>query len=290
VYYIPEAKPESGSGADDDDDDDDSMQDSDRDDETVMTESQMIGDSMFDLDDAEEEEEDGITDGMDSDYKRALAFQSGEDSTRRRIRVGPPQDCDVLGRKVPPQLTLKRVENMLNKFSGNVSLELVHAPPRALSASRSDSLDNAASSSTTGMAAPSAALQAKIDKKARKLAYDDFDKLLGLQSRNANPIHRIMSSFMGPIMRMIRVGVFLVRLSFNVTTWRDPYLSFWVLVMLCLLCLILIVFPWRSFFTLMSVVCLGPQVSLQSSVSSTTLPAHSRLSQLCFRISVCELF
>ena len=262
MYYAPEAKTESGSF----DEDDDSVQDSDRDDETVMTESHIIGDSMFDVDsDAEEEEEEECIDGMDSDYKRALTFQSGEASSKRRIRLGPPQDCDVLGRKVPPQLHLKRVENMLYRLSGGISLELVHASPRAVTASKksADSFDNTLSTSSTGMTALSPGLQAKMNKKARKLAYDDFDKLLGLESRNANPVYRIMSSFMGPLMRMIRVGVYAVRLSFNVATWRDPYLSFWILVMLSFVCLILIVFPWRAFFTLTSVVCLGPQVCLR---------------------------
>lgn len=221
----------------------------------------MISDNMFDLD-SDADEDEGSMEGMDSDYKRAMMLQKENSDSKRRVRLGPPQDSDVIGRKVPPQLQLKKVENMLNKVSRGIAVELVHAPP-TLAAPKNETLSSLQGSSSTGMTAPSAELQAKMNKKARKLAYDDFDKLLGLQSKGGNPIQRIMSSFMGPLMRMIRVGICLVRLSFNVTTWRDPYLSFWVLVGLSLICLILIVFPWRSFFGLLSIICLGPQVSLQ---------------------------
>lgn len=253
VYYTPAAQPvETGSG----DDDPDSVEDSERDDETVMTESQMLSDNMFDLESDADEDENCI-EGVDSDYKRAMILQKGNAIEKRRIRLGPPQDSDVVGRKVPPQLQLKKVENMLNKVSKGVAVELVHAPPVAR-ASKSDMLSTA----ETGMTAPSADLQMKMSKKSKKIAFDDFDKLLGLQSKSGNPIHRIMSSFMGPLMRMIRVGVLIIRLSFNIGTWRDPYLSFWVLVGLSVICLILIVFPWRSFFGLLSLICLGPQVSL----------------------------
>jgi len=222
-----------------------------------MTESQMIGDNMFDLDSDADEEEGSQIEGLDQDYKRALMYQK----TEKRIRLGPPQDSDIQGRKIPPQLTLKKVENMLYKVSRGVSLELVHAPPQMTTSASYAASGQGVSS--TGMTAPSAELQAKMSKKGRKIQYDDFDKLLGLQSKTSNPVTRIMSSFLGPLMRMIRVFVVLFRLSFNVTTWKDPYLSFWVLVFLCLLCLILIVFPWRSFFGLLSLLCLGPQVRLQ---------------------------
>jgi hypothetical protein len=242
---------DSGGSGDEDEDSDDS----DRDEETVMTESQMIGDNMFDLDSDAEEEEDASMDGIDFNYRRAMAMQSGAANAHRRIRLGPPQDTDVSGRRVPPQVQLKKVEHMLYKASRGVSVELVHAPPRT------ELVFPSQDSATSGITPPSPAVQASVSKRARKIQYDDFDKLLGLQTRSANPVHRIMSSFMGPLMRMIRVGVYLVRISFNATTWRDPYLSFWILVLLSVLCLILIVFPWRSFFFLTSVVCLGPQVS-----------------------------
>ena len=97
-----------------------------------------------------------------------------------------------------------------------------------------------------------------LQKKMKKLQLDDFDKLLGLRARSGNPVNRIMGSFMGPLMRMMRVPIYLARVMFHVTTWRDPYLTFWVFLFLIALCFILIIFPWRMFFMVSSVLCLGP--------------------------------
>jgi hypothetical protein len=254
VYYTTEL-PTSSDNADEDDSD----RDSDRDDETVMTESQMLGDSLYDLDsDHDDEDYEMNLEGTDYNYKLAMTAKPKGGAYDRRLRIGPPQDTDLSGgNKIPPQVQLKKVEALLHKFSRSISVEMVHAPPIS---EKTDTVDSAAPS---GMTAPSRELQDKMTKKAKKLMYDEFDKLLGLHSRNANPVHRIMSSFMGPLMRMIRVVIFLVRISFNVSTWRDPYLSFWVLMMLCSLCFILIFFPWRAFFLVASVICLGPQVYFQ---------------------------
>ena len=249
VYYTTEL-PTSTENADEGDSD----ADSDRDDETVMTESQMLGDSLYDLDSDNDDED--YLEGTDHNYKLAMSTQSKGGAYDRRLRIGPPQDTDLSGgNKIPPQVQLKKVEALLHKFSRSVSVEMVHAPP---SFEKKDTFDNIMS---TGMTAPSRELQDKMIKKAKKVVFDEFDKLLGLQARNANPVHRIMSSFMGPLMRMIRVGIFLIRISFNVSTWRDPYLSFWVLMLLSSICFVLIFFPWRAFFLVASVVCLGPQVS-----------------------------
>ena len=253
VYYTTEP-PTSTENADEDDSD----VDSDRDDETVMTESQMLGDSLYDLDSDNDDDDDyGMNlEGTDYNYKLAMTSQPKGGAYDRRLRIGPPQDTDLSGgNKVPPQVQLKKVEALLHKFSRSISVEMVHAPPTL------EKKDNIESIVSSGMTAPSRELQDKMSKKAKKLMYDDFDRLLGLQSRNANPVHRIMSSFMGPLMRMIRVAIFLLRISFNVSTWRDPYLSFWVLAMLSSACFLLIFFPWRAFFLVTSIICLGPQVS-----------------------------
>jgi hypothetical protein len=268
VYYHTE-EPTHNTGAGNEDGDD-SDSESDRDDETVMTESQMMGDSLFDLD-SDEDAENGEEEGVDFNYKRAMAYQTADSVTskQRRLRLGPPQDTEVRGRKVPPQLQLKKVETLLYKWSMGVSVEMVHAPPR-LEHRGTVSLDGLDTAST-GMTAPSPEVMASVMKRSKKVATDDFDRLLGLESGSANPIHRIMSSFMGPLMRMIRVVVYLLRVAFNVSTWRDPYLSFWVLVLLCFVCVLLIVFPWRMFFLVTSSVCLGPQVSVISACSMVLL-------------------
>jgi hypothetical protein len=92
-----------------------------------------------------------------------------------------------------------------------------------------------------------------------KKHFDDFDKLLGYRLKNPNPIVRITSSFLGPLMRIIRIVIYAVRISFNVCSWRDPYLTFWVFAFLCTLAFVLLIFPWRTFFFLASLVLLGPQ-------------------------------
>lgn len=255
VYYTPTTLTEESNSVDEDEGSDEETE---NDDETVMTESQMIGDDMYDLDSEAGEDEEQI-DGADFNYKRAMIYQTNAADHTRRLRLGPPQDSDVKGRKVPPQVTLKKVENMLCRASFGLTKEFVHAP--RLSGSKTDITESTGSGTTKSNEPQMSDAVAVPSKKTRRFQLDDFDKLLGLQTRSANPVHRIMSSFMGPLMRMIRVTLYIVRVAFNVTTWRDPYMSFWVLVMLASLCFILAIFPWRSFFLLATLLLLGPQVS-----------------------------
>lgn len=49
------------------------------------------------------------------------------------------------------------------------------------------------------------------------------------------------------------------RAGFNVLTWRDPMLTFWVSVVCGILSLILFVFPWRIFLFFLGVFLVGPQ-------------------------------
>ena len=72
-------------------------------------------------------------------------------------------------------------------------------------------------------AAPSNAAQEAMKKK--KIPLDEFDKLLGLHTKNLNLVQQIASGFLGPLMRMIRILVYITRVSFNVATWQDPILS-----------------------------------------------------------------
>lgn len=222
-----------------------------------MTESQMMGDDGFDMDSASDEDDEANLEGADYNYKKvALAQKQQKGKTRlvQRVRLGPPQDSDVKGKKVPPQVTLKKMENLMYKFSKNVSVEFVHSGPQT----ENDGdlcLD-------TGMTPPSKELRTKMAQKAKKAQADEYDKILGLTVSYTNPIQRIMSSFMGPVMRMMRVAVFIMRIAYNLSAWRDPILSFWLLVILVTLFLILIVFPWRSFFFLTSIATMGPQVSI----------------------------
>jgi hypothetical protein len=254
VYY---AAPEGGfvnnaDGEEEVDDDDES----DHDDDTVMTESQMMGDDGFDMDSGSDEDDDDNLNGVDVNYRRAAEAQKkGKQRIMARVALGPPQDSDVKGKKVPPQETLKKLEHRMYKLSGHVSVEFVHSGPQ-------NSTDGADFAVDTGMTQPSKELKSKMLQKAKKSQADEYDKILGYSVSYTNPIQRIMSSFMGPVMRMMRVGIYTFRISYNLSAWRDPILSFWLLVFLTVLFLVLIVFPWRAFFFLASVITIGPQVRM----------------------------
>jgi hypothetical protein len=173
-------------------------------------------------------------------------------SNKQRIRVGPPQDSNIRSaKKIPPQVHLKRMEKILHKITRGVAMEHVH-PPNEFGSARVAEPVNAKEKE-----------QAEISEALRKkkIQLDEFDRMLGLQSESMNPITRITATFLGPLMRIFKVFIVVFRIAFHVSTWRDPYMSFWVCVALAILCSILIWFPWRSFFLLVTVATVGPQVS-----------------------------
>jgi hypothetical protein len=230
-------------------DEDDSSDMSDRaeqEDETVMTE----GDLAFDDSDMDDEDETMNPTSTSADSLNVSARD------KRRICTGPPQNNDVMPlKRIPPQVHLARIEAKLHQLSLGLANELIHVPVKWVDETLplgvepnllGDEPDNLQSSGSK--------------KKKKKLHWDDFDKLLRLRERHPNPVLRITSAFLGPLMRMLRIFLYAVRVSFNVTTWRDPFLSFWVLATLIFLFVILLVFPWRAFLFLAGWVSLGPQV------------------------------
>lgn len=78
-------------------------------------------------------------------------------------------------------------------------------------------------------------------------------------SKFSNPLAALTQTFLEPVMKAIEVYLFTVRAGFNTFTWKDPILSFWVLVFLILTCFVLIVFPWRLFFFMIGSIGFGPQ-------------------------------
>jgi hypothetical protein len=240
IYVAPieDAEEESDSEEDSGDESDDP---GDRDEEGMMDQGDDGYGNMQDSDDEQDDEEENGGEGG-----RGKLFGTGKASTTRRIRVGPPQNSDTSGRKVPPQVHLARVEHMLHRATKNISVEHVHFPPPHLNMGKEYNAKGPASD----------VISAK-----EKQNFDEFDRLLGFRSKNPNPILRITSSFLGPLMRIIRIVVYATRIGFNVTTWTDPFLSFWFFSFLCTVAFILLIFPWRTFFFLSTLVLLGPQVS-----------------------------
>jgi len=208
----------------------------------------MLDGAEYGYENIDESDEEEVGEESPSRNKRkARILETGKASKHRRIRVGPQQNNDKSGnKKVPPQAHLSRVENMLHRASKNISVEHVYFPPPQLQTQLGKEVN------AKGPAGD--VLTAK-----EKKHYDEFDKLLGYRLKNPNPIVRITSSFLGPLMRIIRIAIYTFRISFNVCTWRDPYLTFWVFSFLCILAFILLIFPWRTFFFFSSLVLLGPQ-------------------------------
>lgn len=232
----------------------------DQDDETVMTEGDMV------FDDSDMDEEDEMMNVANTDVPTLSV--SARDS--RRICPGPPQNNDVFPiKRIPPQVHLARIEAKLHEVSLHLADELVQVPIKWLD----DSAPNGAEADM--MADDNDNVQGSgSKKKKKKLRWDDFDKLLRLRERHPNPVFRITSAFLGPLMRMLRIFIYAVRVSFNVTTWRDPFLSFWVLATLILLFFILLIFPWRAFLFLAGWVSLGPQVRLGCLIVSFYCQSH----------------
>ncbi|GAX12066.1 hypothetical protein FisN_8Lh168 [Fistulifera solaris] len=248
VYYT--AAPPTGGDKARGEDEDDASEDSENDDETIDT-----TDTMFNLDY-------DVDDDLDESEHETLhnAYQHQDNLlnptvTKTRYKLGPPQDVDKRGAKVPPQLQLQKTERRIHDYSFKIAVEPIFAPTNI-----ETGLDVGITKNTTVESREMMMLNDQNSAlKKRKAVYDEFDKLLGLKSRSANPLNRIMSSFLGPLMRMCRISLYAFRISYHTFSWRDPFFSFWVLVALCAVCLILVAFPWRQFFFLIVLGALGPQ-------------------------------
>jgi hypothetical protein len=236
--------------------DDDSTERSD--DDTVMTTTGM-GDTLFGMDDLDDDlEDDGLDLPQDSGANAMYGYGDDPQGTgtrpksKPRIHAGPIQNNDVAGSKIPPQVTLKRIEGRMHKWSKQIAVEVVAAPPMVSTEGGGGGPKKPEESSEHETMTQTALKQ-------RKAPQDEFDRLLGLEFRSANPVNRILSSFLGPMMRILRISIYMVRIAFNVSTWRDPFLSFWTFVAMVGLLVLLLVFPWRAFFFLTTIIGLGPQ-------------------------------
>ena len=89
---------------------------------------------------------------------------------------------------------------------------------------------------------------------------DEFDRLLQLgKYAHTNMIVSKVAEFVQPMIEMAQIGIFVNRALFNVFTWRDPILSFWVVVIGTLLVIFSHCFPWRIVIGCLGVYLVGPQ-------------------------------
>ena len=205
----------------------------------------------------------------DLDGSNELQYLGMFNSAARRIPLGPPQDASKKPpRNIPPQVHLARVEDVLNTITRSISMDRVYNSTlsvrphndvnRNSSGGRDDDEEESNNAETTS-------------KRRRRQPLDDFDKRLGLRRRHPNPVAEITSSFLGPLMRIFRIICISVRVLFNISVWKDPYMSFWALCFLVAIMIILIFFPWRLFLFIVGLIALGPQVSLLCSLTFLSL-------------------
>lgn len=105
--------------------------------------------------------------------------------------------------------------------------------------------------------------QGKKPDKRRKKPVDvslKLDKLLHVgQYSHTNPFIARLGLFGEPIISSVYSFLCLFRAGFNIGTWRDPMLTFWVSIFGVILAAILFVFPWRIFMFVVGVAVVGPQ-------------------------------
>jgi hypothetical protein len=121
IYVSPVDDPNEES-SDEESESDSENENAERDDEGMMDQ----GDDGYDNLDSDDEG----SDAEDNAGREKTGFLgTGKASLTRRIRVGPPQNSDTSGRKVPPQVHLSKVEHMMHRLTHNISVEHVHFPP-----------------------------------------------------------------------------------------------------------------------------------------------------------------
>ena len=88
----------------------------------------------------------------------------------------------------------------------------------------------------------------------------ELERLLNIgQYSSGNPVVARVGLYVEPIISAAHSGLCLSRVIYNIVTWRDPILSFWISLLLLAATLILAVFPWRLFLFVTGLVIMGPQ-------------------------------
>jgi hypothetical protein len=88
----------------------------------------------------------------------------------------------------------------------------------------------------------------------------ELERLLNIgQYSTANPVVARVGLYVEPIISAAHSGLCTSRALYNVVTWRDPILSFWVTLFLAAAVVVLAIFPWRLFCFVTGFVIVGPQ-------------------------------
>jgi hypothetical protein len=89
---------------------------------------------------------------------------------------------------------------------------------------------------------------------------DEYNKLLGINKYSVgNPWIAKVGVIVQPIVEIALEWLCLFRALFNIFTWRDPILSFWISIIGPVLVVVLHVFPWRWVMGIVGLLVMGPQ-------------------------------
>lgn len=89
---------------------------------------------------------------------------------------------------------------------------------------------------------------------------DEYDRLLQINKySHTNPWVNRIAVMIQPIVETIQAPLLLTRGLFNIMTWQDPILSFWLAISAPFFILILHFMPYRTVFGIMGVYFFGPQ-------------------------------
>jgi Domain found in Dishevelled, Egl-10, and Pleckstrin (DEP) len=156
-----------------------------------------------------------------------------------RIRSRPQNTTRLdYSDKVPEQSAIPASKSQRLRKSANV---LSASMPQSYIAEKQDITQMDASSEL-------ASKKDSCDKLLRSGKYSSSNVIMGKLALVVQPLVEIAQTFLASF-----------RASFNIMTWRDPFLSFWIVIFGILLIPVLHIFPWRLFFAVTGMLFVGPQ-------------------------------
>lgn len=158
-----------------------------------------------------------------------------------KISDFPDQDIDVQGPSTGKKLTddLAEIKDKMHELSWHLFDDRAYAikNPKALFFGE----------------------RAKPEKR-RKASAKQMDKFLHMgQYSHSNPFVARVGTYVEPIIGSTYSILCGFRAGFNVVTWRDPILTFWVSFFCGTSSIVLFFFPWRIFLFVVGIALVGPQ-------------------------------
>lgn len=173
----------------------------------------------------------------------------------------PPQDVNVTSPSSQGSSFTKTVSDAryeMHKTFGHAFNDSVFKIDKTLYPTTTEQIDDVGSRNnskeftitkhTAGQKTP---YQMRMDENNRILQIEKY-------SHSSQWISRI-GGIIQPMVETLHVGLYLGRALFNIFTWQDPILSFWICVFGSILVVLLYLAPFRFFFAIAGVGLVGPQ-------------------------------